>query len=101
MGVFMVQAFKHIDAFERDFIQQQVSIGRSFRSIAKELGRPASTISREVARNRGDAGGYEAIGAGGAARGRRRRGLVKLREGSVLREHVITHTLPCSVYLQV
>jgi len=55
------------------------------------MGRPASTISREVARNRCDAGGYEAIGAGGAARGRRRRGLVKLRGGSALREHLIPH----------
>jgi IS30 family transposase len=91
MGVFMRQSFEHIDVSERDFIQQQVSLGRSLRSIAAEMGRPASTISREVARNRGDAGGYEAIGAGGAARGRRWRGLVKLREGSVLREHVITH----------
>ena len=87
----MRQSFKHIDASERDFIQQQVSLGRSLRSIAAEMGRPASTISREVARNRGYAGGYEAIGAGSAARWRRRRGLVKLCEGSVLREHVITH----------
>ena len=91
MGVFIRQAFKHLDAFERNFIQQQVSIGRSLRSIAKEMDRPASTISREVARNPGDARGYEAIGAVSAARGRRRRRLVKLREGSVLREHVITH----------
>jgi len=36
-----------------------------------------------VARNRCDAGGYEAISAGNAARVRRRRGLVKLREGPV------------------
>jgi len=36
--------------------------------------RPASTISREVARNRCDAGGYEAIGPGSAARGHRRAG---------------------------
>ncbi len=91
MGVSMRQSFKHIDAFERDTIQQQVSIGRSYRSIAAALGRSASAISREVARNRADPDRYEAIGAGWAARRRRRRGLVKLREGSVLREHVITH----------
>ena len=87
----MRQSFKHIDAFERSLIQQQVSIGRSYRSIAAALGRSASAISREVARNRADPDRYEAIGAGCAARGRRRRGLVKLREGSLLREHVITH----------
>ena len=42
-----------------------------------------------MARNRADADRYEAIVAGRAARRRRR--LVKLRKGSVLREHVITH----------
>ena len=41
--------------------------------------------------NRCGAGVYEAIGAWSAARGRRRCGLVKLREGSALREHIITH----------
>ena len=87
----MRQSFKHIDAFERSLIQQQVSIGRSYRSIAAALGRSASAISREVARNRADPDRYKAIGAGCAARGHRRRGLVKLREGSLLREHVITH----------
>ena len=91
MGVSMRQSFKHIDAFERDTIQQQVSIGRSYRSIAAALGRSASAISREVARNRADPDRYEAIGAGRAARRRRRRGLVKLREGSLLRAHVVAH----------
>ena len=81
MGVFMRQSLKHIGAFERDTIQQEVRIGRSYRSIALEMGRPASTISREVARNGEDVGCFEAIGAGCAARGRRRRALVKLREG--------------------
>ena len=91
MGVSMRQSFKHIDAFERDTIQQQVSIGRSYRSIAAALGRSASAISREVARNRADPDRYEAIGAGRAARRRRRRGLIKLHEGSLLRAHVVAH----------
>ena len=87
----MRQSFKHIDHAERDFIQQQVRGARSYRSIAATLGRSVSAVSREVARNRCDAGYYEAISAGNAARVRRRRGLVKLREGSALREHVIKH----------
>ena len=44
-----------------------------------------------MARNRGETGGYDALDAGRAALGRRRRGLVKLREGSALRAHVFAH----------
>ena len=72
----MRQAFKHIDGVERDFIHRHLNEGRSGRWIAAELGRPASAISREVARNRGETGGYDALDAGRAALGRRRRGLV-------------------------
>ena len=89
MGVSMRQSFKHIDAFERSLIQQQVSIGRSYSSVDAAVVRSATAISWEVARNRADADRYEAIIAERAALRRRRRGLVKLREGAVLREHVI------------
>jgi len=89
MGVSMRQSFKHSDHAVRGVIQQQVRDARSYRSRTATLGRSVSAISREVARNRCDAGCYEAISAGNAARVRRRRGLVKLREGSALREHVI------------
>ena len=58
-----------------------ISTDRSYRSIVAKLGGSASAISREVARNRADADCYQAIGVVSAARGRRRRGLVKLREG--------------------
>ena len=87
----MRQPFKHIDAAERDFIHRHLNEGRSRRWIAAELGRPASAVSREVGRNRGEARGYDGIDAGKSALGRRRRGPVKLREGSALREHVFTH----------
>jgi hypothetical protein len=60
MGVSIRQSFKHIDASDRSLIQQQLSIGRSYRSIAAALALPAWTISREVMRNGGDMGGYEA-----------------------------------------
>ena len=87
----MGRAYNHIDAVERDFIHRGLIEGRSRRWIAMELGRPASAISREVSRNRGEVGGYDAIKAGRAALGRRRCGLVKLREGSALRAHVFAH----------
>lgn len=84
----MGQTYKHLDAVEREFIHRHLIEGRSRRWIAMEMGRPASAISREVTRNRGEAGRYDAIDAGRAALDRRRRGLVKLREGSALRGHV-------------
>jgi IS30 family transposase len=87
----MGHGYKHIDSVERDFIHRHLREGRSGRWIAGELGRPASAISREVARNRGETGGYDGISAGKAALDRRRRGLVKLREGSSLRAHVFKH----------
>lgn len=87
----MGQIYKQIDAGERDFIHRRLNEGRSRRWISAELGRPTSTISREVARNRSETGGYDAISAGRATLGRRRRGLVKLREGSALRAHVFDH----------
>ena len=87
----MGQAYNHIDAVERDFIHRHLIEGRSRRWIAAALGRPPSAISREVSRNRSQAGGYDAIGAGRAALDRRRCGLVKLQEGSALRGHVFAH----------
>jgi len=87
----MGQIYKHIDAVERDFIHRHLNEGRSHRWIAAQLGRPASAVSREVGRNRDEALGYDGIDAGQFALDRRRRGLVKLREGSGLREHVFAH----------
>ena len=87
----MGQIYKHIDAVERDFIHRHLNEGRSHRWIAAQLGRPASAVSREVGRNRDEARGYDGIDAGQFALDRRRRGLVKLREGSGLREHVFAH----------
>ena len=43
---------------ERVVIADRVRAGASLRAIGRELGRPASTISREVARNRDEAGLY-------------------------------------------
>lgn len=50
---------KHLTMYEREVIEVYVRAGRSLRDAARELGRAASTISREVRRNAG-ANGYEA-----------------------------------------
>ena len=87
----MEQIYKHNDAFERGGIHRDQNEGRSHRWLVAERARPASAVSREVGRNRDEARGYDGIDAGPFALDRRRRGLVKLREGSGLREHVFAH----------
>ena len=84
----MGQHYGHLSAVERNFLQSSLNKGRSRSWVAGALGRSRSTIGREVKRCGGDCGGYDAAGAGSAARARRRRGLVKLREGTALRSHV-------------
>ncbi len=49
----------HLTMYEREVIEVHVRAGRSLRSAARDLGRSASTISREIERN-GTAGRYEA-----------------------------------------
>ena len=49
------------------------------------------TISREVKRSSGASSGYEAVDAALSCRARRRRGLVKLREGTALRPYALGH----------
>jgi transposase, IS30 family len=65
-----------------------LNVERSCHWIADALGRSVSSVSREVRRSRSDAGAYDAVSAGTAAQARRRRRLVKLRDGSALRGHV-------------
>jgi IS30 family transposase len=63
--------------------------GRPLRAIARDLGRPASTICREVARNRTTKGIYRAVSADAAAGARARRPkIAKLAAGRVLRQQV-------------
>lgn len=54
--------YHHINATERQVIQRSRGAGESFQAIAKSLGRSPSTISREYARNRDEAG-YQAATA--------------------------------------
>ena len=87
----MGRVYKHLGVDERNFIQRHLNLGRSRRWIAEQLKRSAATVSREVKRGSGSWLGYDAAGASVACRARRRRGLVKLREGTSLRQYVLKH----------
>ena len=75
---------------EREEISRWLSMRRSLRSIARHLGRSASTVSREVSRN-GGADRYRAAGSDQAAWHRARRPkLCKLACHPFLRQTVST-----------
>ena len=61
-----------LSLFEREEISRRLSMRRSLRSIARHLGRSASTVSHEVSRN-GGADRYRAAGSDQAAWDRARR----------------------------
>jgi len=91
----MGQHYHHFSAFERNVLQHGLNLGRSQAQIALALGRSRSTISREVRRNTatatatsGSGSHYDASCASQASFARRRRGLVRLAEGSPLRTTV-------------
>ena len=66
------RAARHLSSVEREEISRGLSAGVSLRGIAAGLGRPASTVSREVTRN-GGRGRYRAHRADRAALVRARR----------------------------
>ena len=91
----MGQHYHHLSALERNVLQHQLNLGSSQALIALTLGRSRSTVSREVRRNRvasspssGSCLGYDAGIASEVSFARRRRGLVRLAQGSSLRAAV-------------
>jgi IS30 family transposase len=58
---------------EREEIALGLAQGKSMRQIARQLGRPASTVSREVARNSSGTGSYRTLAAQARAEQRARR----------------------------
>ena len=68
-----MSGYSHLTAEERDRIAGLKADGLSLRSIARALGRAASTISRELRRNALDSGAYRPHVADGAYMLRRRR----------------------------
>ena len=68
-----MSGYSHLTAEERDRLADLMADGLSLRSIAKALGRSASTISRELRRNALDSGAYRPHVADGAYMLRRQR----------------------------
>ena len=85
----MGQIYNHLSTEERNFIQRHLNLGQSCRWIAGRLKRSPPTISREIRRSSGSSLRYDAFSAASSCRVRRRRGLVKLREGTDLRQYVM------------
>lgn len=78
----------HLSLAEREEISRGIAAGASCRVIAANMGRAASSVSREIARN-GGRSGYRAAGADAAAYKRARRPQVaKLKARRRLREIV-------------
>ena len=46
-----MRVYTHLTLSEREYLEQKLKEGKSFRQIADALGRSPSTISREVKRN--------------------------------------------------
>ena len=76
---------------ERSEIYHLLKAGKSYREIGRTLKRSASTISREVRRNRGRKVGYRVSWAETQRRARRCRRLYKLECSSALRDLVFDH----------
>ena len=75
----------HLTLVEREEISRGIAAGLTARSIAGRIGRPSSTVSREIVRN-GGRGAYRALAADAAAFERARRPKVsKLAANAELR----------------
>ena len=89
----MGQKYTHLSAEERAMIEIEVGNGNSLRSVARRLGRHASSVSRELSRNRSESSPpYSGRSAGAAYRERRRRSVRRRRlvEGTPLYQRVYT-----------
>jgi IS30 family transposase len=64
---------RYLSVAEREEIAAGVAAGEALRVIAARLGRPCSTVSREVRRNSPRQGGYRAVAAQAQAEARARR----------------------------
>ncbi|WP_181038595.1 IS30 family transposase [Arthrobacter sp. ZGTC131] len=81
---------RYLSEDERIFIADRLLVGASLQSIARDLGRSPSTISRELARNRPDKRRYHPFRAQKMAQRRRPRPrLAKLAGDDELRHYVV------------
>ena len=68
-----MRCYSHLSDDEREQIGLAKAVGHSFGAIAKAIGRPKSTVSRELSRNKLPSGRYSPLHAAGAYQLRRRR----------------------------
>src|SRR5216110_2119226 len=68
-----MRCYSHLSDDEREQIGLAKAVGHSIGAIAKAIGRPKSTVSRELLRNRLPSGRYSPLHAAGAYQLRRRR----------------------------
>src|ERR1700720_884977 len=68
-----MSCYSHLSDAEREQIGLAKAVGHSIGAIAKAIGRPKSTVSRELLRNRLPSGRYSPLHAAGAYQLRRRR----------------------------
>ena len=68
-----MRCYSHLSDDEREQIGLAKAVGHSIGAIAKAIGRPKSTVSRELLRNRLPSGRYAPLHAAGAYQLRRRR----------------------------
>jgi IS30 family transposase len=68
-----MRCYSHLSDEEREQIGLAKALGHSIGAIAQAIGRPKSTVSRELSRNRLPSGRYSPLHAAGAYQLRRRR----------------------------
>ena len=68
-----MRCYSHLSDDEREQIGLAKALGHSIGAIAKAIGRPKSTVSRELSRNKLPSGRYSPLHAAGAYQLRRRR----------------------------
>src|SRR5215831_5905927 len=68
-----MRCYSHLSDDEREQIGLAKAVGHSIGAIAKAIGRPKSTVSRELSRNKLPSGRYSPLHAAGAYPLRRRR----------------------------
>ena len=68
-----MRCYSHLSDDEREQIGLAKAVGHSIGAIAKAIGRPKSTVSRELSRNKLPSGRYSPLHAAGAYQLRRRR----------------------------
>ena len=78
-----MRCYSHLSDDEREQISLAKALGHSIGAIAQAIGRPKSTISRELSRNKLPSGRYSPLHAAGAYQLRRR------REALIERDHVL------------